>query len=288
MTARRRRGWCRSVGRVGRTQHQRLRAVPPSMLAGFTPTRVPVDSMEQGRFVLGVRHVCIQLAQLLVQALDLHRTQHPLVSSIAPWADWWARPPSPPRAPLGRGSRGVSCDTDRTDRIGGWCRAGCRGRCRYKPHCTRARIRPCGRYISKRSREAASLHIRSSCSTGTDRTLRYGHRLMPFARQIVLSDVRSMPRCFATAFSGILKYLDSSCIESSMTCVGMGPCCVVTRVRAALSSRACPPAARTDNLGWQGHRGGGWSAAAQDRSVSVTYVNNAPGCLRPSVLAAHK
>jgi hypothetical protein len=150
-------------------------------------------------------------------------------------------------------------------------------------HTARARVRPCGRYISKRSCEAASFHIRSSCSTGTDLTLRYGHRLMPFARQIFLSDVRHMPRCFATAFSGILKYLDSSCIESSMTCVGIrGPGSVAPPWRRAVPRSPHVPAlplhVLTTHLGWQSHRGGGWSAAAQDRSVYVTYVLDAPGC----------
>jgi len=73
--------------------------------------------------------------------------------------------------------------------------------------------------------QSHGLHLRCAkrcckCVTGgrMERTLRYGQRLMPFVRQIFFSEVRHMPRCLATAFSGILKYLDSSCIESS--CVG--------------------------------------------------------------------
>jgi hypothetical protein len=75
---------------------------------------------------------------------------------------------------------------------------------------------------------------------GTDCTLRYGHRLMPFARQIFLSDVRHMPRCFATAFSGILKYLDSSCIESSMTlCVRIAT--LAPSLLPGDAHHTCPP-----------------------------------------------
>ena len=45
--------------------------------------------------------------------------------------------------------------------------------------------------------------------------MRYGHRLMPFWRQIFFSEVRQIPSSLATAFSGMLKNLDSSCMESS-------------------------------------------------------------------------
>mmetsp|Transcript_32528 Transcript_32528/g.76598 ORF Transcript_32528/g.76598 Transcript_32528/m.76598 type:complete len:240 (-) Transcript_32528:29-748(-) len=44
-------------------------------------------------------------------------------------------------------------------------------------------------------------------------TFLYGQRWMPFWRQIFLSEVRQIPRCFATAFSGIVKY----CWSSSMS-----------------------------------------------------------------------
>jgi hypothetical protein len=51
-------------------------------------------------------------------------------------------------------------------------------------------------------------------------TFLYGHLVMPCCLQSFFSEVRHIPSCFATAFSGRCKYCVSSSIETTL-CVGI-------------------------------------------------------------------